>query len=77
MKLNIDLLKRSFKSLQIRVSALLGFLSAAYLALPPDAQLAIYMRLEPYFPSAGWAGVIVAIVGIALRAKTTKALADR
>jgi hypothetical protein len=77
MKINTDILKRSFRSLQIRLSALLGMLSIAYQALPPEAQLVIYMRIEPLLPSAGWMGIIAAVILAALRAKTTKALADR
>lgn len=77
MKLNLNLLRRAFKSLQIRLSVLLGALSSAYLALPSSAQLDIYLLLQPYLPSAGWLGIIVGIIGILLRAKTTKALSER
>lgn len=77
MKLNLDLIRRSFRSFQIRLSAIVGLISAGYLALPPGAQLEVYMTLQPYMPSAGWVGVIVSIVGIVLRAKTTKALSER
>lgn len=77
MKLNTELLRRAFRSLQIRLSAILGSISAAYLMLPPEAQLVIYMKVEPLLPSAGWMGLIVSVVLAALRAKTTKALADR
>ena len=77
MKLNTAYLRHACKSLQIRLSAILAGISALYLMIPPEAQLVIYTKIEPLLPSAGWMGIIVAVILAGLRAKTTKALSDR
>lgn len=47
------------------------------MALPPDAQLQVYAILQPYLPSGGALGVGVSLLGIYLRAKTTKPISER
>lgn len=77
MKINADLIKRSFKSWTIRASTATAIISGSYAALSPEYQLSVFTLIQPYLPSGGVIGVIVGIVGILLRAKTTKPLSER
>jgi hypothetical protein len=77
MKINKQLLRRSFKSWQINISTFVTVISGIYLSLPAVAQLSIYSLIQPYLPSGGVMGIVIGIVGIVLRARTTKPLSER
>lgn len=77
MKINVGMLKSALRSWSMQIYGWLGIVSTAYLALPTESQLAIYAVVQPYLPSGGLLGLAVSVLGIILRAKTTKPLSER
>ena len=85
MKINTDLIRRWVRSGTNRFFTLLASMGGIYAALDPASQVKLTEWLGAVFQSvgispataAGLATVLVGLIGVWLRAKTTKPISER
>ena len=67
----------AWRSLSIKVYSLITMISLSFMTLDAGTQILIIEFIRPYIPPGEVVTFLFGIIGIILRAKTSKALSER